>query len=130
MEQGPRQEVKEITDGSVQELLQKLLRAESVLAERRRRSQTNEVPGRMSHKRENKDQDRGVAVRESTTRAQSNAWAQGTAEATLKHTKCFNCSKKGHLAKIVLNLRRMLHVEKQILISRKVTLALILGLAQ
>lgn len=31
-----QQEVKEITDGSVQELLQKLLRAESVVAERKR----------------------------------------------------------------------------------------------
>ena len=45
-----QQEVKEITNGSVQELLQKLLRAESVLAERRWRSQTKEAPGRMSHK--------------------------------------------------------------------------------
>ena len=32
-----QQEVKEITDGSVQELLQKLLKAETVLAERKRR---------------------------------------------------------------------------------------------
>ena len=33
-----QQEIKEITDGSVQELLQKLLRAETVLAEWKRRS--------------------------------------------------------------------------------------------
>ena len=33
-----QQEVKEITDGSVQELLMKLLRAESVVAERKRRN--------------------------------------------------------------------------------------------
>ena len=39
-----QKEVKEITDGSVQELLQRLLRAESVLAERKRRSQSNELP--------------------------------------------------------------------------------------
>ena len=32
-----QQEVQEITDGSVQELLQKLLRAESVIAERKQR---------------------------------------------------------------------------------------------
>ena len=36
-----QQEVKEITDGSVQELLQKLLRAESVIAERKRRNQAS-----------------------------------------------------------------------------------------
>ena len=41
-----QQEVKEITDGSVQELMQKLLRAESVIAERKRRSLTSEVSGR------------------------------------------------------------------------------------
>ena len=35
-----QQEVREITDGSVQELLQKLLKAELVIAERKRRSNT------------------------------------------------------------------------------------------
>ena len=53
----------------------------------------------MSHKQNNRDQDRGVAVRESTTPRRRSNVAQGTAEATLKHMKCFNCSKKGHLAK-------------------------------
>ena len=36
-------EVKEITDGSVQEVLQKLLRAETVLTERKRWKQTNKL---------------------------------------------------------------------------------------
>ena len=94
-----QQEVKEITDGSIQELLQKLLRAESVSVERSRRSLTNEVPVRMSYKQDNRDRDRGVAVRESTTPRRRSNGAQGTAEATLEHTKCFNCYKKGHLAK-------------------------------
>ena len=42
-----QQEVKEITDGSVQELLMKLLRAESVVAERKCRSRetTEKTPG-------------------------------------------------------------------------------------
>ena len=35
-----QQEVREITDGSVQELLQKLLKTESVIAERKRHSNT------------------------------------------------------------------------------------------
>ena len=41
-----QKEVGEITDGSVQELLMKLLRAESVVAERKRRSQdtTDKLP--------------------------------------------------------------------------------------
>ena len=43
-----QQEVKEIPDGSVQELLQQLLRAEAVLAEQKRRSQLSEVTPRMS----------------------------------------------------------------------------------
>ena len=42
-----QQEVKEITDGSVQELLQRLLRAEAALAEQKR-SQCTEVIPRMS----------------------------------------------------------------------------------
>ena len=37
-----QQEVPEITDGSVQELLQKLLKAESVIAERKRRNHTRQ----------------------------------------------------------------------------------------
>ena len=46
-----QQEVKEITDGSVQELLQKLLRAESVIAERKRRSRSSDVSGKaLPHK--------------------------------------------------------------------------------
>ena len=43
-----QQEVKEITDGSVQELLQRLLRAEAVFAEWKRRSHCTEVTLRMS----------------------------------------------------------------------------------
>ena len=39
-----QREVKELTDGSVQELLHKLLRAEEVLAERKRRGWTNSNP--------------------------------------------------------------------------------------
>ena len=39
-----QREVKEIADGSVQELLHKLLRAEEVLAERKQRGWTNNNP--------------------------------------------------------------------------------------
>ena len=96
-----QQEVKEITDGSVQELLQKLLRAESVLAERKRRSRSSDVSGKaLPHKQETKDSDVNTAVdKENTRRTQNSTPTQGTAEATLRYTKCFNCSQRGHLAK-------------------------------
>ena len=42
-----QKEVKEITDGSVQEFLQKLLWAESVEAERKHRSLTSDVPSKL-----------------------------------------------------------------------------------
>ena len=96
-----QQEVKEITDGSVQELLQKLLRAKSVIAERKCRSRSSDVSGKaLPHKQETKDSDANTAVdKENTRRTRNSTPTQGTAEATLRYTKCFNCSQRGHLAK-------------------------------
>ena len=56
-----QKEVKEIPDGSVQELLHRLLRAEAVLAERRRRSQTTGAVSKLpvsNHERSHGDSSR------------------------------------------------------------------------
>ena len=44
-------------------------------------------------------------------RIQSSASARGTAEATLKYIKCLITPRKDTLLKIVLGLRRRLHIE-------------------
>ena len=104
-----QQEVREITDGSVQELLQKLLKAESVIAERKRRSNTR------LHSREH--QGGRSRVNERSLNSRITEGSQGTTntgretsgtnrppssgfrgEASRLHVKCFNCHKKGHLA--------------------------------
>ena len=100
-----QKEVKEITDGSVQELLQKLLKAESVIEEQERRA----AGGSSSHSR--KDQGRinehrqdpvAEANRSSeTTRKAVNAQKRpdSRAEFGMQSVKCFKCSKSGHVAK-------------------------------
>ena len=89
--------------------MQNLLRAESVIgesviAERKRRSRTSEASERaLPHKQElvTRNSDKNTTgVNEGTTRRTQNSTStQGTAEATLRHAKCFNYSQKVHLAK-------------------------------
>ena len=97
-----QQEVKEITDGSVQELLQRLLRAEAVLAERKRRSQYPEIASKIT----SSSQERGQGqINRSTTRdhgrtgRRSTISSSATGEMSSREVKCFNCHKKGHIAK-------------------------------
>ena len=98
-----QKEIKEIPDGSVQELLQRLLRAESVLAERKRRSQssnvsTSKTPGN-SQDRGNSQMSRPSPRDPGRTGKKSIGSPQTAAEMSSKEIRCFNCRKKGHIAK-------------------------------
>ena len=93
-----QQEVKEITDGSVQELLQKLLRAETVLAEWRRRKQLQTVTRRSFTKPvEERDAGKNPSAKGELPRVTRSSPTTGSAEHSLQHVRCFNCQKKGHM---------------------------------
>ena len=106
-----QQEVKEITDGSVQELLLKLLRAESAVAERKRRSQeTIEKPPGGRHYTSTKrssditsgkkpDEGKGTNSKDSTHRKSGTVKTTLQSEASMQHIKCYKCKLKGHMAK-------------------------------
>lgn len=97
-----QKEVKEITDGSLQELLQKLLKAESVVEERERR---------VSDGRQRRDRGRTIEHSQDRTTEgnRSSATGRHTArterrpnsnpEFGLQSVKCYKCSKIGHVAK-------------------------------
>ena len=106
-----QQELKEIPDGSVQELLQRLLRAEATLKERERRTKGIKLglsqrltfnsnrspssgPGRGSNN-DNAAEKSGY----NTSSSNTNSHDQQQREMSLKTVKCYNCHKKGHLAK-------------------------------
>ena len=91
-------EVKEITDGSVQELLQKLLRAETVLAERKRRKQSQATAKRgLTRPAEEKDVGKDPNIKRESPSVIRSSSSSGSAESSLPHMKCFNCQKKGHI---------------------------------
>ena len=95
-----QKEVKEITDGSVQELLHRLLRAEAVLQERARR--TSQQTSRkcfigVSVKSQNYP---SPEVGQMSQRMQEQVASISTTEMNLRRVKCFNCNQKGHLAKM------------------------------
>ena len=104
-----QQEVKEITDGSVQELLMKLLRAESVVAERKRRSQEmtekssggrHYVPNRRGGDVNKKSEEgKNPNFKDSNQRRSGTGKATLPGEASMQHIKCFKCKLKGHMAK-------------------------------
>ena len=104
-----QQEVKEITDGSVQELLMKLLRAESVVAERKRRSrETTEktsgvrqyVPNRRSGDASNKSEEsRGSNAKDPNQKKSTSGKSTQQGEASMQQIKCYRCKAKGHIAK-------------------------------
>ena len=107
-----QQEVREITDGSVQELLQKLLKAESVIAERKRRNHTRQDT-RETQAVRNRTTDR-LPTGRTAEGPQTNSTVDDTnptntlsrrsrqsmfrGEASRQYVKCFNCKRKGHLA--------------------------------
>ena len=93
-----QQEVKEITDGSVQELLQKLLKAETVLAERKRRRQAQTTPRRrFTNAVGERDAGKDTSGKEEGNRGTRSSTTTGPAEASLQHVKCYNCHRKGHV---------------------------------
>ena len=101
--------MREITDGSVQELLQKLLRAESVIAERKRRSY-NRPPGQEHQGRRSRGNERpptngttegapgATGVDKNTSETNQPALTGFRGEANRLHIKYFNFHKKGPLA--------------------------------
>ena len=101
-----QQELKEIPDGSVQELLQKLLRAEATIQERaRRKKEINQThsPRAVSQRDSNSTTQSAMPRRVE----QSNSSPQGSqpqrdkgqeVEMSMRGVKCFNCRKKGHIA--------------------------------
>ena len=96
-----QREVKEITDGSVQELLQRLLRAESVLAERKRRSQCSDAAPKTASNGQGRAPGPIIrpVMRDPSKPARRNASPSQGAEMSSKGIECFNCHRKGHIAK-------------------------------
>ena len=104
-----QQELKEIPDGSVQELLKKLLRAESVVAERkRRRQEMTEKPSGGRHYVPNKrggdiskksEEGKGPNSKDSSQRKSSTGKSTLLGEASMQHIKCYKCKAKGHMAR-------------------------------
>ena len=93
-----QQELKEIPDdGSVQVLLQKLLRAEAAVAERKRRS-TGQKPKivRDSDRTPHKHFERPEVEKETKDGRRRTT---GPPEMVMKNFKCYKCQKKGHIAK-------------------------------
>ena len=101
-----QREVKEITiDGSVQELLQKLMRAETVVQEQKRRDgvgpQGQVHQGRNRQQRIHQEPLHTEAEQKSTRGTGSAKSPTGTSgELALKAVKCFNCKQRGHLARL------------------------------
>ena len=89
-----QREIKEITVGSVQELLHKLLRVESTLQQKER--WLKETGGHTCKIVEKE-------TTEKTTASPRNlVTSKLRGEINLKHAKCFNCYKKCHLSKFRL----------------------------
>ena len=85
------------------ELLQRLLRAEEVVAERKRRSQGSGVTTRAQTRAatRNAPSSGNELTRDKegiTRKPQNTSRGHGPPEATLKNMKCFRCHQKGHVA--------------------------------
>lgn len=102
-----QQEVKELTVGNVQVLLQKLLRAESVVQERSRRLSQEQKRGtsgpRRARDHSNEQNDstpsRTVGVDADCNEKAVTRRSETNAEMGQKKVKCFRCSKTGHIVK-------------------------------
>ena len=92
-----QKEVGQLTEGSLQELFQKLLKAEEIVGERERSSSlrgsaTREFRNKASYRvpAQNTNYTSGQQKEDGKTRFQ---------QESLKNIKCFKCGKKGHVAK-------------------------------
>jgi len=107
-----QQEVKEITDGSVQELVMKLLRAESVVAERKRCSQeTQSKPFTRQNVIKRGSDTRGTDMGKKSDDSKFNSSKDHSQKNSIRrkstfqgaegmqHIKCYKCKAKGHMAK-------------------------------
>ena len=107
-----QQEVREIIDGSVQELLQKLLKAESVIAERKQHNHTRQStrdPPAVRNRNTDRPQtgrtvegpqpnSTGDDANPTNTPSRRSRQSMFRGEASRQYVKCFNCKRKGHLA--------------------------------
>ena len=100
-----QREVKEITDGSVQELLQRLLKAESIVEERERRAaegtprRIRRDPGRITENNQDQHTTGSRSSEPGKCTSKSDVKSRSKAEMGLQSVKCFKCAKLGHVAK-------------------------------
>ena len=98
-----QQEVKEITtDGSVHELLQKLLRAEAVIQERARREKAKGNESTTGSGRNQRSHKRNINSSTELTHKLTETKSIPTrmeSEMSVRGVKCFICKQKGHMAK-------------------------------
>ena len=95
-----QKEVGQLTEGSLQELFQKLLKAEEIVKERERRNTF--FRGSTAHKFRQKPTHRAPAQNTNDTTAQQNVHRENNRPRLLepfKNIKCYRCGKKGHVAK-------------------------------
>jgi len=95
-----QKEIKEITVGSVQELLHKLLKAEATVQERDRRGKERNNTTVLKRTADHRTNKFPVEKTSATQKDQGKepVTRQGS-EMSLKYAKCFNCQEKGHFAK-------------------------------
>ena len=95
-----QKEVGQLTEGSLQELFQKLLKAEEIVKERERRNTFSR--GSITREFRQKPTHRAPAQNTNDTPAQQNAQREDNRPRLLesfKNIKCYRCGKKGHVAK-------------------------------
>ena len=95
-----QKEVGQLTEGSLQELFQKLLKAEEIVRERERERRSSSLRGSTTRKFRNKASYRVPAQNTNYTSGQQKEDGKiRFHQESLKNIKCFRCGKKGHIAK-------------------------------